>query len=163
MPVKFQIAPVGEVMNVATLTTTLSELVTKKAKISDPLANTNHCPFKHEQKVPKFLGFRLQEWKNEKSSGYSISLEFDGISLVSLASFVKSEDFALDDDGDEKRVENANEGVAAIVRKYSTVTDTNLHTELYNYFSTGEHHFVVTEYAVMWFGRKQRRHLINII
>lgn len=154
----FKMEAVGEVLTAAQIQAKLAEL----ENLSDPYNSGGRCPYSDGQKVGKFEGFRPMKWESDKS-GHSIGLQFEGLDKpVSLGSFFKTSEDAVNERGEFYHIENPNEGITAICRKYSGYCQA-LWDELDKYLGEGEHEFQITSFVCATQYGKQRRHLINII
>lgn len=150
--------PVHEVLPADKIQAKLVEL----ENLSDPFFWPSHCPYSDGRIVGEFEGFRPIKWRNEKS-GHSIGLQFKGLSKpISLGAFFKTSEDAVNEKGELFHIENPNEGVTKICRKYSGYCQ-ELWDELAKYLSEGTHKFQITTYICLTQYGKQRRHLINIV
>lgn len=147
----------------------MAATLSKLDNLSDPYKGADRCPYTNGQKCPKFLGFGLSNWNTTTENGGKttnggtyIVLKFEGIPSVAIKSFLKYSEEALDEEGNEKHIENENEGVAQIMRQYNELGEA-LFKAIAQFFAEGEHEFRITKFKVQTTYGKKPRHLINII
>lgn len=146
------------------------EFITKLQEldnVSDPFKNQGRCPYKNEEPCGKFLGFTNIPYtstneKGEVSTGYWAAIDLEGQKPVAVSCFLKYTEDALDEDGAEKHLENEG-GLADICKQFDSIKDPRLYKAIIEFFSKGKHQFAITEYLCYIFGKKQRKHLVNII
>jgi hypothetical protein len=141
----------------------MAATLSKLDNLSDPYKGADRCPYTDGQKCPKFLGFGTSNWSTTPTNGGTyLVLKFEGIPSVALKSFLKSSEEALDAEGNEKHIENADEGIAKIMRQHNEL-GLALFKAIAQFFESGEHEFRITKFKIKTTYGKKPRHLINIV
>lgn len=135
----------------------------KKENFKSPFAR-NRCPYTDGQSVGDFEGFAVLDWESDTHEGSYLGIKLSGIKEpMSLSMFIKESEDAVDTNGQFIHIENPNEGLSAIMRKYSDLTD-ELLAEVETFLKEEGRTIKITKFITLtpW-GKRQARNLINII
>lgn len=134
--------------------------------VKDPYVGSGSSPFIHDSEA-RFEGFAKVSWTSKLNgvdySGEYLGLKFEGIKdALSLSTFIKIDEEAVDETNKFFSVQNDAEGVAQIMNKHSELT-LDLLQEIESFFSSPRKFKLKPYKALTSWGKRTNRKLINIV
>lgn len=134
--------------------------------VKDPYVGSGSSPFVHDADA-KFEGFSKVSWTSKLNgvdySGEYLGIKFEGIKdALSLSTFLKVDEEAVDETNKFFSVQNDTEGVALIMGKYQELSLALLQ-EIEAFFSSPRKFKIKPYKALTSWGKRTNRKLINII
>ena len=128
--------------------------------------NDGRSPFVHDAEA-KFEGFAKVSWTSKLNgvdySGEYLGIKFDGIKdALSLSTFLKVDEEAVDESNKFHSVQNDAEGIALIMGKYQELSLALLQ-EIESFFASSRKFKLKPYKALTSWGKRTNRKLINIV
>lgn len=128
--------------------------------------NDGRSPFVHDSEA-KFEGFAKVSWTSKLNgvdySGEYLGIKFEGIKdALSLSTFLKVDEEAVDESNKFYSVQNDAEGIAQIMGKYQEL-NLSLLQEIESFFASSRKFKMKPYKALTSWGKRTNRKLINIV
>lgn len=128
--------------------------------------NDGRSPFVHDAEA-KFEGFAKVSWTSKLNgvdySGEYLGIKFEGIKdALSLSTFLKVDEEAVDESNKFHSVQNDAEGIALIMGKYQELSLALLQ-EIESFFASSRKFKLKPYKALTSWGKRTNRKLINIV
>lgn len=128
--------------------------------------NDGRSPFVHDTEA-KFEGFAKVSWTSKLNgvdySGEYLGIKFEGIKdALSLSTFLKVDEEAVDESNKFYSVQNDAEGIAQIMGKYQEL-NLSLLQEIESFFASSRKFKMKPYKALTSWGKRTNRKLINIV
>lgn len=128
--------------------------------------NDGRSPFVHDSEA-KFEGFAKVSWTSKLNgvdySGEYLGIKFEGIKdALSLSTFLKVDEEAVDESNKFYSVQNDAEGIAQIMGKYQEL-NLSLLQEIETFFASSRKFKMKPYKALTSWGKRTNRKLINIV
>lgn len=128
--------------------------------------NDGRSPFVHDADA-KFEGFAKVSWTSKLNgvdySGEYLGIKFEGIKdALSLSTFLKVDEEAVDESNKFHSVQNDAEGIALIMGKYQELSLALLQ-EIESFFASSRKFKLKPYKALTSWGKRTNRKLINIV
>lgn len=128
--------------------------------------NDGRSPFVHDSEA-KFEGFAKVSWTSKLNgvdySGEYLGIKFEGIKdALSLSTFLKVDEEAVDESNKFYSVQNDAEGIAQIMGKYQELS-LSLLQEIESFFASSRKFKMKPYKALTSWGKRTNRKLINIV
>lgn len=128
--------------------------------------NDGRSPFVHDSEA-KFEGFAKVSWTSKLNgvdySGEYLGIKFEGIKdALSLSTFLKVDEEAVDESNKFYSIQNDAEGIAQIMGKYQEL-NLSLLQEIESFFASSRKFKMKPYKALTSWGKRTNRKLINIV